>query len=292
MAWNSDNVAVGFEAMYSNQPTSSASGKANTALGTQALKANTTGSDNTAAGNLALDSNTSGSNNTAVGTGALSNNTSGIRNTAVGHEALFNNVDGNGNTSIGFGAGVLGTNLSNATALGAGAIVDASNKVRIGNTAVTAIHGQVGFTATSDRTKKENFQPVDGAEVLRKIRGFPLTSWNFIGHDPKQFRHYGPMAQDFYAAFGHDGVGAIGTETTINNADLSGILLSAVQALDKENTTLRAEAAAAHNHAAEARKAAAAANQRLAQLEARLTKLEQLTPATPKDRAAKVALKN
>jgi len=74
------------------------------------------------------------------------------------------------------------------------------------------IEGQVAFTASSDKTKKENFQPVDGEEVLGKIRGFELTSWNFIGHDPKEFRHYGPMAQDFFAAFGNDGIGQIGTD--------------------------------------------------------------------------------
>jgi len=95
------------------------------------------------------------------------------------------------------------------------------------------IEGKVNFTASSDKTKKENFRPVNGEEVLRKIRGFELTSWNFIGHDPKEFRHYGPMAQDFFAAFGHDGVGRIGTETTINSGDIAGILMIAVQALEK-----------------------------------------------------------
>jgi hypothetical protein len=101
------------------------------------------------------------------------------------------------------------------------------------------IEGEVTFTAVSDKTKKENFQPVDGEEVLGKIRGFELSSWNFIGHDPKQFRHYGPMAQDFYAAFGHDGVGQIGSETTINSGDLAGILMIAVQALEKRTAELK-----------------------------------------------------
>ena len=97
----------------------------------------------------------------------------------------------------------------------------------------------MAFTASSDKTKKENFQPVDGEEVLGKIRGFELTSWNFIGHDPKEFRHYGPMAQDFFAAFGHDGVGQIGTETTINSGDMAGILMIAVQALEKRTAELK-----------------------------------------------------
>jgi hypothetical protein len=97
----------------------------------------------------------------------------------------------------------------------------------------------VAFTFPSDKTQKENFQSVDGEEVLGKIRGFELSSWNFIGHDPKQFRHYGPMAQDFYAAFGHDTVGQIGSETTINSGDLAGILMIAVQALEKRTAELK-----------------------------------------------------
>ena len=74
----------------------------------------------------------------------------------------------------------------------------------------------------------------------RKIGGLGLTSWNYIGHDPKEFRHYGPMAQEFYAAFGNDGVGTIGTQTTINSGDMAGILMIAVQALEKQNRELRA----------------------------------------------------
>ena len=97
----------------------------------------------------------------------------------------------------------------------------------------------MALTVASDKTKKENFQPVDGEAVLGKIRGFELSSWNFIGHDPKAFRHYGPMAQDFFAAFGHDGVGQIGSETTINSGDMAGILMSAVQALEKRTAELK-----------------------------------------------------
>jgi Chaperone of endosialidase len=130
-------------------------------------------------------------------------------------------------------------NLTNAMAIGNGANVNASNKIRLGNTAVTVIEEQVAFTFPSDKNKKENFQPVDGEAVLGKIRGFELSSWNFIGHDPKEFRHYGPMAQDFFAAFGHDGAGQIGSETTINSGDLAGILMVAVQALEKRTAELK-----------------------------------------------------
>jgi hypothetical protein len=71
--------------------------------------------------------------------------------------------------------------------------------------------------------------------VLGKIRGLSLTSWNFIGQDPKQFRHYGPVAQDFFAAFGHDEIGTIGTPTTITSTDMDGILMVAAQALEKRS---------------------------------------------------------
>jgi hypothetical protein len=47
------------------------------------------------------------------------------------------------------------------------------------------------------------------------------------------------MAQDFFGAFGHDGVGQIGTDTTINSGDLAGILMIAVQALEKRTAELK-----------------------------------------------------
>jgi hypothetical protein len=175
----------------------------------------------------------------ALGSAALINNTTGSSNTASGSNALRNNTTGNGNTAIGDSADVSTGTLFNATAIGNGAIVNANNKVRLGNTAVTVIEGQVAFSVVSDKTQKENFQPVDGEEVLGKIRGFELSSWNFIGHNPKKFRHYGPMAQDFFAAFGHDGLGQIGSETTINSGDLAGILMIAVQALEKRTAELK-----------------------------------------------------
>ena len=194
---------------------------------------------NTFLGTGALQNNTTGLFDTAIGFDALFSNTSGGYNTASGYHALYANTIGGYNTAIGFGANVSAGNLVNATAIGAGSLVDRDNKIRLGNTAVTVIEGQVALTSVSDKTKKENFQPVDGEAVLGKIRGFALSSWNFIGHDPQQFRHYGPMAQDFFAAFGHDGVGQIGSETTINAGDMAGILMSAVQALEQRTVELK-----------------------------------------------------
>jgi hypothetical protein len=47
------------------------------------------------------------------------------------------------------------------------------------------------------------------------------------------------MAQDFFAAFGYDGVGQIGMETTINSGDMAGILMIAVQVLEKRTAELK-----------------------------------------------------
>jgi hypothetical protein len=232
------NTAAGLFALSRNT-----SGSLNTANGFSALLSNTSGNFNTACGNQTLLNNRTGTNNTASGGAALGNNTTGGGNTGSGAFALFRNDTGTNNTAIGYAADVATANLQNATAIGALAVVDASNKIRLGDRLVTVIEGEVSYTFTSDKNQKENFQSVDGEEVLRKLSAVSLTSWNYRGHDPQQFRHYGPVAQEFFAAFGHDNVGTIGTATTINSGDLEGILMIAVQALEKrtaENAELRA----------------------------------------------------
>jgi hypothetical protein len=220
-------------------------------LGSTALRKNTEGGGNTAIGCYALLNNWSGDTNTATGVSALYNNTTGYGNTATGVDALSSNTSGNYNTAIGFEANVTASDLQNATAIGYGATVNASNKIRLGNGGVTVIEGQVAYSFPSDKNKKENFLSIAGEEVLKKLSDFTVTSWNYIGQKPKQFRHYGPTAQEFFAAFGNDGVGTCGDSTTINSGDMAGILMIAVQALEKrtreveviksENKELRSE---------------------------------------------------
>ncbi len=107
--------------------------------------------------------------------------------------------------------------------------------------------GGNAWSVISDVNKKENFAPVNGEDFLQKIGQMNLTSWNYKGQDPKQFRHYGPMAQDFYAAFGKDEYGTVGNDTTINQADFDGVNLIAIQALirrmEQINSDLRQEIA-------------------------------------------------
>ena len=254
------NSAVGFQALLNNSI-----GSGNTGIGNHALYSNINGSGNSALGDGSLERNT-GSSNTACGTSALIANVGGTGNTACGGLALYGNTSGSYNTAIGFSANVATDGLTNATAIGYGAVVDANNKIRLGSTSVTTIQGQVAYTFTSDRNQKENFQPVDGEEVLRKIRNFSMTSWNYKKNDPAKFRHYGPMAQEFFAAFGHDGAGTCGDSVSINSGDMAGITLIAVQTLESEKEQLKAKVETIQTENAELK-------DRLAKVEAALNKL-------------------
>lgn len=100
---------------------------------------------------------------------------------------------------------------------------------------------QNAWSTLSDIRLKENFLPVDGEEFLTRIAGLPQYSWNYKGQDPKILRHYGPMAQDFYKAFGRDELGTIGDDTTINQADFDGVNLIAIQALERRTSALQKE---------------------------------------------------
>jgi len=164
------NVAVGIEAMYEN-----IIGYDNVALGYHALHHNVGGS-NIAIGSFAGQW-TSGSSNTLIGYNAGNNSAAGgstSLNTVVGAYSLPNNRHSSGITTLGAYADIGNDNLTNATAIGLGAIVNASNKVRIGNSSVTVIEGQVPFTTPSDGRYKFNVQEdVKGLDFILKLR--PVT---------------------------------------------------------------------------------------------------------------------
>jgi hypothetical protein len=106
---------------------------------------------------------------------------------------------------------------------------------------VSLAAGGNSWSTISDRNRKTNFALVDGEEVLRKLNGFEMTTWNYKEQEPENFRHYGPMAQDFFAAFGHDKYGTIGNDSTIGQSDLEGLSLVAIQALVKRTDAQAAE---------------------------------------------------
>jgi len=95
-------------------------------------------------------------------------------NTIAGEGAGLRAVTGHYNSFLGAESDASADSLVNATAVGYHAIVNSSNKVRIGNAAVTVIEGQVPFTTPSDgRFKFQVQEDVKGLDFILKLR--PVT---------------------------------------------------------------------------------------------------------------------
>lgn len=108
------------------------------------------------------------------------------------------------------------------------------------NIGVYVLPGSSTWTSFSDRNIKDNFSQVDGRDTLEHLVSIPIETWNYKTQDPS-IRHMGPMAQDFYAAFG---LGA--DERHIGTVDADGVALAAIQGLyelvkekEAENTELK-----------------------------------------------------
>lgn len=113
------------------------------------------------------------------------------------------------------------------------------------------------FNLTSDKNKKENFAKIDSEQVLDKVLNLDVSIWNYKGN-PASMKQMGPMAQDFYAAFGLNG----DNDTQINTGDAVGVLFAAVQGTNAKLSKQLAER-----------------DLRIDELEARLAKLETATNA-------------
>jgi carbonic anhydrase/acetyltransferase-like protein (isoleucine patch superfamily) len=164
-----NNTAIGYHALFNNT-----TGVDNIAAGYDALSGNTIGSDNVAIGFNALKLSSSGNENTAIGVNAMGNTVSGLSNVALGESALLGNQSGSFNTAIGKNANVTNGNFSNSTVIGFNAVVDASNKVRIGNTSIVSIGGAVAWTSLSDERIKEHIvENVPGLAFINELR--PVT---------------------------------------------------------------------------------------------------------------------
>jgi len=91
-----------------------------------------------------------------------------------------------------------------------------------------------GVLSSSDRELKTDFSGVDAKAILASVEALDVSTWAF--KEQRRVRHIGPVAQDWYAAFG---MGS--TETAIHQTDVNGVVLSSIQALAAENDALAAE---------------------------------------------------
>jgi hypothetical protein len=87
----------------------------------------------------------------------------------------------------------------------------------------------------SDRNVKDDFQAIDSHQVLQQVAALPIQTWCYNA-DTEGNRHIGPVAQDFYAAFG---VGV--DDRHISTVDADGVALAAIQGLYQLVQELREE---------------------------------------------------
>jgi hypothetical protein len=247
------NTAIGAGAL------SYANANYNTAVGYNSSYENTSGNANTTMGFYAALWNTVGSGNSNIGYKAAYNST-GSSNTSLGIYALYTNAAGGSNTALGSYSDVSSASLSNSTAIGYAAVVNASNKVRVGNTSITSIGGQVGWSTFSDARIKQNVtQDVPGLTFINALR--PVT-YNYnvrkedelLGkrdvtdaegkYDVEKIKFSGFIAQEVEAAAaqaGYDfsGIDKSGNLLSLRYAEFVVPIVKSVQELAIQNEELK-----------------------------------------------------
>jgi hypothetical protein len=260
-----NNTASGVDALYSDS-----TGVYNTASGSSSLYSNTTGGGNTADGHHALYHNTTANDNTASGSYALYNNTTGYSNAACGSNAIYSNSTGINNSALGKSAYFPIANLDNTSCIGfnSGGVVNASNRIEIGNASVGVIAGHVGFSTFSDARIKDNVkEDVPGLAFINKLR--PVTynlnihrenemvykgtdkdksDWK-TKYDIEKIKMTGFLAQEVEKAAKEAGYDFSGVQRPANPDELYSLrysdfvmpLVKSVQELDKTNVELKTE---------------------------------------------------
>lgn len=129
--------------------------------------------------------------NTFVGMNSGGGN--GSSNVCVGFDAGGNQTTGDQNTFIGFSAEGSDTFFENVTAIGYQASVTASNRVRLGNSSITQIGGQVSWSTLSDARLKTDIRDSDlGLDFVLKLRP---VNYNYT-NDSTDIEYTGFLAQE------------------------------------------------------------------------------------------------
>jgi len=190
-------------AVGANALTANTTGAANSAFGAYALASNTTGSGNCAFSALgfglsdsALQVNISGNYNSAFGLGALSATTAS-NNTGVGFQAGYGLTTGSSNTYIGYLATQSGVAVTNEIVVGANITGKGSNTAFIGGTS-GAYNGanSAAWSVISDERIKKNI--VDVASGLDKILALRSVEFDYKENDKHDV---GFISQEYQLVF-------------------------------------------------------------------------------------------
>ena len=192
--WNSDNVAVGYQALNKNQPTSSGNGLSNTALGWSALVNNTTGAGNIAIGASAGSLLTTGNSNIDIGnngaggeSGIIRIGTSGFQTDTFLTGSVHATAVGIGITASHGTLDVSGdTGSYTLTSTNAGFNGSSSGIAHFGaGTPASAIYANGGivttesFIAVSDARVKLVLGRSDAARDLDTLRAIAVTDFRY-----------------------------------------------------------------------------------------------------------------
>jgi len=131
------------------------------------------------------------------------------------------------------GGGIPDSQTINITNMGGEAPYDTGKLINTSSGAYLTTGG--AWTDASDRNLKENFTTVNTAELLAKLKSLEISQWNYKSENA-DIKHIGPVAQDFYAAFG------VGNDNkSISTIDPAGIALATIQELEKRTSRLQME---------------------------------------------------
>ena len=83
------------------------------------------------------------------------------------------------------------------------------------------------YSSSCDRNVKAGFGAIDPKEILTRVVGLPIMRWHYT--NSPTIPHLGPVAQDFFAAFG---VGP--DDKHITTVDEGGVALAAIQGLNQK----------------------------------------------------------
>ena len=94
-------------------------------------------------------------------------------------------------------------------------------------TGVRLTQGSGTWETLSDRNVKSSIKPVNERQILDTLMSVPISTWHYISQS-ETTQHIGPMAQDFYAAFG------LGKDAQyIASVDADGVAIASIQGLYK-----------------------------------------------------------
>ena len=211
---------------------------------------------------MGFTANSNGTGAVALGYRATADSDYGV---AIGQRASTNGHDGAIVFSDQSSTDSLEASANNQFSLrAAGGIRMYTNATK--TTGMTMAAGGSSWAAVSDRNRKQDFAPVDGEDLLVRLRAVPVTTWRYREEVDRTTLHIGPMAQDWHQAFGFTT-----DDQTINLSDFDGVNLAAIQALEARTVELQARTA----EVAQLRTELDDTRRRLAELEAVVRRIQE-----------------